>query len=253
LNGELEGRVALVTGGSRGIGEAIVRRFIESGADVVFTARREKGIDEARARLADAGPGRVEGQVAHSGDERAVAAAFDLAESRFGPVDVAVNNAATNPSMAPLAELELEVFDKILATNLRGYLIVAREAARRMRSALKNGVIINVSSVAARRHLEGLGAYGVSKAAVDRMTAVLSAELGPAIRVVGVAPGLVKTRFSEALWSDPALEARFSQQVPAARLGVPDDIAELVTFLASPRAAYISGTTVSADGGYGAR
>jgi NAD(P)-dependent dehydrogenase (short-subunit alcohol dehydrogenase family) len=250
LRSRLAGKVAVLSGGSRGIGLAIARELLSRGARVLLTARGRDGLDEAAARLEETAAGAVRVAQAHSAREAEVAAAFQAAVDAFGSVDIVVNNAATNPSMAPLADMEMEVFDKILATNLRGYLLMAREGVRRMRAAGKGGAIINISTVGAYRAMKGLGAYGISKAGVDAMTRSLAAELAPeGIRVNGVAPGLVRTRFSEALWKDPEMERRMVRSIPLGRLAEPEDIAGAVAFLASDEARYITGQTLVADGG----
>ena len=249
-DGDLSGRVAVVTGGSRGIGLAIVSKFLVRGARVLFTARRPEGLEAARAELKEVGDDRFLPHVAHSADPEQVRGAFETAVSAFGKVDIVVNNAATNPTMAPLADLETELFDKILSTNLRGYFLVAKEGVRRMRGAGQGGVIVNVSTIGAYRHLQGLGAYGVSKAAVNMLTRALAAELAPeGIRVNGVAPGVVRTRFSEALWKDPQVEERLVKTIPAGRIAEPSDVADVIVFLASDEARYINGETVVVDGG----
>lgn len=250
----LGGRTALVTGGSRGIGLAVARRLLAGGARVLVTGRKPEGLEKAVAELAASGFHDVRTAVAHSARETDVARAFQVAEDAFGPVDVVVNNAATNPVMAPLVDMEVAVFDKILATNLRGYLLVAREAVRRLRAAGRGGSIINISTVGAYRTLDGLGAYGISKAAVNRMTAVLAVELAAEnIRVNGVAPGVVRTRFSAALWKDPEVEQLVTRGVPLGRIAEPDEVAGAVAFLASDEARYITGETIVVDGGMLAR
>lgn len=247
---ELLGKVAMVTGGSRGIGLAIARGFLERGAKVVITGRKEEALRAAVATLKEDGLSSVREVAAHSARLEDVARAFREAATSFGPLQVVVNNAATNPSMAPLAEIELEAFDKIIETNLRGYLIVAREGIRRMREAGSGGSIINISTVGAFRTWRGLGAYGVSKAAVNMMTQVLASELGKdGIRVNGIAPGLVRTRFSEALWKDPQAEAKVAKGLPLGRIAEPEDIVGAAVFLASDASRYVTGQTLIVDGG----
>ena len=156
-------------------------------------------------------------------------------------MDIIVNNAATNPSMDSLAEIDLALFDKIMDTNLRGYLVVAREGIRRMRELGGGGVIINISTIAACKAMRGLGAYGISKAAVNSLTRTLAAELAAEeIRVNGVAPGLVRTRLSEALWKDEKVAEDMLKAIPLNRIAEPGDIAGAVAFLASEAAAYIT-------------
>jgi NAD(P)-dependent dehydrogenase (short-subunit alcohol dehydrogenase family) len=247
---ELLGKVALVTGGSRGIGLAIARGFLERGAKVVITGRKEEGLQAAVAALQEGGHSAVRALRAHSASEGEVAEAFRQAASAFGPPQIVVNNAATNPTMAPLADMDLLLFDKILETNLRGYLLVAREAVRRMREAGCGGSIINISTVAAERAWAGLGAYGVSKAAVNAMTRVLAAELGAeGIRVNAIAPGLVRTRFSEALWKGEDAERQAALRLPLGRIAEPEDLVGAAVYLASDASRYVTGHTLVVDGG----
>jgi NAD(P)-dependent dehydrogenase (short-subunit alcohol dehydrogenase family) len=247
---ELLGKVALVTGGSRGIGLAIARGFLARGAKVVITGRKEESLRAAAAGLQDQGYPSILAIPAHSARPAEVAAAFQQAAAAFGGVQVVVNNAATNPVLSPLADVGLEAFDKILETNLKGYFLVIKEAVRRMRELRSGGSIINLSTVAARRAWAGLGAYSVSKAAVDAMTRVLAAELGKdGIRVNGIAPGLVRTRFSEALWKDPEAERRAAERLPLGRIGEPEDIVGAAVYLASEASRYVTGQTLVVDGG----
>ena len=246
----LEGKVALVTGGSRGIGLATSRRLLERGASVVLTARKLEGLEAARLELAEAGLDRVAVYAAHSSSESGMREAFAVALERFSGMDIVVNNAATNPSMDSLAEIDLALFDKILDTNLRGYLVVAREGIRRMRELGGGGVIINISTIAAYKAMRGLGAYGISKAAVNSLTRTLASELAAEkIRVNGVAPGLVRTRLSEAIWKDEKAAEDMLKAIPLNRIAEPGDIAGAVAFLASEAAAYITGQTLVVDGG----
>jgi dehydrogenase/reductase SDR family protein 4 len=247
---ELLGKTAVVTGGTRGIGLAIAEAFLERGAKVVITGRKEDGVRAAVTSLKEKGFQSILGVAAHSSRPDDVARAFHEAATAFGTVQVVVNNAATNPSMAPLSSIELEAFDKIIETNLRGYLIVAREGIRRMREAGLGGSIINLSSVASFRTWPGLGAYGVSKAAVNMMTQVFAGELGKdGIRINGIAPGLVRTRFSEALWKDPKAEEKAAAKLPLGRIAEPEDITGAAVFLASDASRYLTGQTIVVDGG----
>ena len=244
------GKVALVTGGSRGIGLAIAGAFLQRGADVVITGRKEAGLEEAKREFHAAGLSRVRAVPAHSAKMEDVTRAFDIAEAEFGTVTIVVNNAATNPIFTPLIDTDVAALEKILATNVKGYFIVAQEAVRRLRKHGLEGSIIHLSSVAGDRSWEGLGAYGVSKSAVNMMTRTLGSELGAeGIRVNGIAPGLVRTRFSAALWQDPEREKAFTTKVPLRRLGEVDDIAGAAVFLASDAARYITGQTLAVDGG----
>ena len=246
----LQGKVALVTGASRGIGLASCRRMLERGASVVMTARKQEGLDDARKELEGDGYDNVAVHAAHSSSESGMQAAFALALERFGAIDIVVNNAATNPCMDPLAEIDLALFDKILDTNLRGYLVVAREGIRRMRELGRGGAIINISTIAADKAMRGLGAYGISKAAVNFLTRTLAEELAAEnIRVNGVAPGLVRTRLSSALWQDEKIAANMLKTIPLNRIAEPGDIAGAVAFLASEAASYITGQTIAVDGG----
>ena len=247
---ELAGKVALVSGGSRGIGLAIARGFLAGGANVVITGRRLESLAEAVQQLEADGLTAVRAFQAHTGQEAEVRRAFDRAAQEFGPVQIAVNNAATNPVMAPLAETPLEAFDKILHTNARGYLVVAQAFFQQLRRAALGGSLINVSSVAAYSSWPGLGAYSVSKAAVNAMTKILASEVGnDGIRVNAIAPGLIRTRFSEALWKDADREEQTARRLPLGRLGEPEDLVGAAVFLASDASRYVTGETIVVDGG----
>jgi NAD(P)-dependent dehydrogenase (short-subunit alcohol dehydrogenase family) len=241
----LDGKVALVTGASKGIGKAIAKGMAESGAKVMLTSRK---IDQLEAAAAD-----IDGETAvfaaHAGDLDAAEAAIDATLERFGAVDILVNNAATNPHYGATLDVDPSRFDKTFEVNLRGPLFWTQrvwEKAFRDRP----GIVINIASVGGMRSEFGLGVYNVSKAALIHLTRQLAGELGPT-RVVGIAPGLVQTDFAAVLVENfgDALAA----SVPTGRLGDPEDIGNLAVFLASDKASWITGDTFVIDGGAGVR
>lgn len=241
----LDGKVALITGASKGIGLATAKMYAEAGASVMMVSRKI-GPDA----VADAGiEGDVEVFAANTGDveqgDRCVRATIE----RFGPIDILVNNAATNPYYGPSLGVDEARFDKTFQVNLRGPLFWTKSV---WESGMKDrpGVIINVASVGGLRTEGALGIYNLTKAALIHMTRQLAAELGPS-RVVGIAPGLVRTDFAKVLVDNYG--DRLAAALPLGRIGVPDDIAALATFLASDRASWITGETYVIDGGAGVK
>jgi 3-oxoacyl-[acyl-carrier protein] reductase len=239
-----ESRVAIVTGGSRGIGRAVAERLAADGQSVVIVyAGNEAEAGKAVAAIEAAG-GRAVAVRADVADETAVSAAFDLAEQRYGGVDVVVNAAGVMP-LAPIAELNLDELDRVHRTNIRGTFVVDQQAARRIRPG---GAIINFSTSVTRLNLPTYAAYAASKAAVEAISPILAKELrGRDITVNAVAPGPTAT----ALFLDGKDEAtveRMSKMNPMERLGRPEDIAEVVSSLAGP-ARWINGQTIYVNGG----
>jgi len=238
-------RVAVVTGGSRGIGRSVVRRLAGDGFSIVIGYASNK--DEATAAVADAeATGATAVAVAADvADEHAIAGLFDQAEQAFGGIDVVVN-AAGLMSLAPLADFDLTVLDRMHRTNIRGTFVVDQQAARRVRPG---GAIVNFSSSVLGRVLPTYTGYAASKAAVEAMTFILAHELrGRDITVNAVAPGPTATdMFLEG--KDQELLTRLAQAVPLERLGIPDDIAPAVAFLASPEGHWINGQTIRVNGG----
>jgi NAD(P)-dependent dehydrogenase (short-subunit alcohol dehydrogenase family) len=240
----LNGRVAIVTGASRGIGLAIAAELVRRGARVCVTARQAEPLAEAVAELgggdlAIAVPGRSD-----DGDHQA--AAIQRTLDAFGRVDMLVNNTGINPVYGPIADTDPAAAAKILAVNVLAPLAWTRRA-RDAWMGEHGGSVVNVASVAGLRASPGIGLYGVSKAALIRLTMELAADLAPGIRVNAVAPAVVKTKFATALYE--GREEQVSAAYPLGRLGVPQDIAGAVAFLLSDDAAWITGQTLVLDGG----
>lgn len=239
----LDGKVALVTGGSRGIGRAVGAAFSEAGASVMLVARREAPLAEAAASMT----GEVAVRSLDVADVEAADVGVRAAIERFGRLDVLVNNAGANPRFGPMLEADPATFDRTVAVNLRAPLLWS-QAAWRQAFARHPGVILNVSSTGSRRVLDGAGLYGVTKAALDRFTLQLAREIAPT-RVVSILPGLVATDFSRVLVE--RIGERRARALPTGRLGAVEDVAALALFLASDRATWITGETYVIDGGAG--
>ena len=246
----LEGKVAVVTGASKGIGKAIAAGLAEAGASVLLTSRKLENLEAAAKEIRASGcAGRVEMRVAHAGRLDDAIATVATAIDTFGRLDILVNNAATNPYYGPTLKVEPSQFDKTMEVNLRGPIFWAR-AAYDQSFATSPGVIINISSVGGLHAENGLGVYNLSKAALIHLTRQLASELG-LTRVVGIAPGLVQTDFTADLIEQ--FGARLAASLPTRRLGLPKDVANLAVFLASDAASWITGETIVIDGGAGVR
>ena len=220
----LDGRVAVVTGGSRGIGRAVALGLAEAGADVVVAARKAQDLDPVADEIRALGR-RALAVPAHLGRRPDVDRLFEATLEAFGRLDILVNNAATNPVFGPLLDIDEDAWDRIMTLNVKGYLLAAQRAARAMASQGR-GAIVNIASTAGLRASAGLGAYSVSKAAVIMLTRVLGRELAPlGIRVNGVAPALIETRFSEALWKNPEILSGYLESTPLGRAGQPEEVA----------------------------
>lgn len=243
---DLSQKVAIVTGSSRGIGAAIARAYAEAGAKVAIVSRSLESAQPVADAINAAG-GTALAVAAHTGRHEAITALVQTVTEKLGPVDIAVNNAATNPHFGPLLEASDEVWQKTLQTNVMGYLWLAQAVAPAM-LARGSGKIINISSVAALKPGTMMGVYSVTKAAILMLTQTLAAELGPrGVQVNAIAPGVIQTKFSTPLWSNPALAS--GVQGRAGRIGQPEDVAGAALFLASSAADYVNGATLIVDGG----
>ncbi len=250
----LDGKVALVTGASKGIGKAIATTLATSGAKVMLASRKLDQLQAAAAEIAAAGAAAgvsVDTEVfaANVGDLDAADACVSATVERFGSVDILVNNAATNPYFGATLGVDSARYDKTFQVNLKGPLFWT-QAVWEARLKDRPGVIVNVASVGGLRAEGGLGVYNLTKAALIHLTRQLASELGPT-RVVGVAPGLVQTDFAAFLVDN--FGDKLAAQLPLKRLGDPQDIANLVTFLVSDAASWITGETYVIDGGAGVR
>ena len=241
----LDGKTALVTGASRGIGLAIARRFVEAGADVMLSARKPEALEEATSSLAGSGGGAA-WFAANAGDPEQAEACVAATVERFGRLDILVNNAATNPYLGPMMGIDRSRADKTVAVNQMGTLTWSQVAWRHWMEE-HGGCIINLSSVGGMGPEPGIGWYNVTKAAIIHITRQLAYELAPGVRVNALAPGLVRTDFARALWEPD--EERVVSHTPLRRIGEPDDIAKAALFLASDAASWITGQVLVVDGG----
>jgi len=245
---DLSGKVALITGASRGIGEAIALAYAQSGAKVVLASRKQADLEDVAQQIREAG-GEALPVAAHTGDLGAVTAMVEKAASAFGGIDILVNNAATNPHFGPILTAEDSHWDKILEVNVKGYFRVVKACVESMK-ARGGGKIINMASVAGLEPGLMMGVYSVSKAAVLMLTKVLAAELAQFnIQVNAIAPGFVKTKFSSALWQNLQINQAILKTIPQKRMAEPQEIAGLAVYLASPASSFVTGSTFSIDGG----
>jgi len=246
-NLSLENKVAIITGGSRGIGKAIALGFAEAGATIVVAGRTTADLENVVQEIKSLG-------------QQALAVKTDIAVKtevenmvkqaleEFGKIDILVNNAAIN-IMRPLVELREEGWDKVMNVDLKGYFLCCQAVAKTMIEK-RSGNIINIASTGAAKAAAGLGAYGISKAGVVMLTQLLAVELAQYnIRVNAIGPSLVKTAFSQPIWSNPDVLKAVEASTPLGRIADPEDIMSLALFLASDASSYITGQTIYIDGG----
>ncbi|MSP59648.1 MAG: glucose 1-dehydrogenase [Myxococcales bacterium] len=244
---QLAGKVAIITGASRGIGAAIARGFVAHGARVVLAARK---IDDLNRLADEIGRDHAHPVACHTGQPAQVAALVASTVERYGAVDILVNNAATNPYFGPLCDIPDAAFEKTFEVNVKGYFVAAREVIRHLRARGGRGAIVNIASVAGLRAAPFQGVYGMTKAAVISLTKTLAAEVGgQGIRVNAIAPGLIETRFAAAIVGNDVLRKMVVDRTPAARHGQPEEIVGAALYLASEAASYVNGHVLVVDGG----
>jgi NAD(P)-dependent dehydrogenase (short-subunit alcohol dehydrogenase family) len=243
----LKDKVIVITGASRGIGEAIARACIEAGAKVVLASRKQTDLDNVAASLpAD----RAIAVACHTGKAADVDALFARSIERFGRVDGLVNNAATNPYFGPLIDTPDAAIDKTLEVNVKGYLYGVRALTKHVRTRTGGAAVVNIASIAGIRAAQMQGIYGATKAAVISMTQTLAAELGSSgIRVNAIAPGLVETKFASTLVNNPAILERVVKRTPLGRHAQPTEMAGGAVYLLSDAASYTTGAILVCDGG----
>lgn len=249
---DLTGKVAIITGASRGIGKAIAGELARAGCAVVVSSRRQESLDEVAAEIKAAG-GRALGIAAHNGEKAALRQLVEQTIAQFGRLDILINNAATNPHFGSVLEADDSYWRKILDVNLMGNIWLTQAAAPAMRKS-GGGKIVNVASIVGLKPGRYQGIYSISKAAIISLTQTLAQELGADnIQVNAIAPGLVQTKFAQALWGNPDLLEQVLAQTPVGRIGQPQDIAGLALLLASPASDFTTGAVFVVDGGLTAK
>ncbi len=244
----LKGKVALVTGGSRGIGKAIAMVFADAGADVAISGRNQETLDEVAAEIIQTGRETL-AVAAHSRKIEDLDNLFSKVMGKYGKIDILVNNAAANPAMGYLVDMEEKIYDIIMNTNLKSYTYLSQLIGKQMREQ-GGGNIVNISSVGGVSPDKGLGIYCISKAGIIMLTKSMALEMGEYnIRVNCIAPGVVKTKFSEALWSNEELMKDEMANMVLQRIAEPVEVARAALFLASDATPYITGQTIVMDGG----
>jgi len=245
---DLAGKVAIITGASRGIGAAIAHCYASAGASVVLSSRKQEGLDTVAADIRAAG-GKALAVAAHTGDDVLVQHLVAQTVEAFGGVDILVNNAATNPHFGAILSAEDSHWDKTFDVNVKGYFRMVRACVPSMQGR-GGGKVINMASIAGTAPQPGMGVYCVSKAAVLMLTAVLAVELAPFnIQVNAIAPGFVKTKFSAAIWANPAINEATLAGIPQHRMAEPTEIAGIALYLAAPASNFTTGATMLVDGG----
>lgn len=246
---DLSGKIAVVSGGSRGIGAATAHLLAAQGAHVWVSSRKIHDCEQVAADIRDKG-GRATAHACHIGEPDQIDALFSAIRSKHGRLDVLVNNAATNPYFGPVVDTDLGAFQKTVDVNIRGYFVMSQQGARLM-LAQGSGSIVNVASVAGITPSGDRGIYSITKAAVISMTKSFAKECAAkGVRVNALLPGAVDTRFAAATLSNELGRAKALEHVPMLRIGTPDEMAASILYLASDASSYTTGACLNADGGY---
>jgi 2-deoxy-D-gluconate 3-dehydrogenase len=245
---DLSGKAALVTGGSRGLGMAIAMAMAGIGADVAICGRKQENIDRAVEAFDQKGI-KVMARAANVGKSSEIADLFQAVERQFGRLDILVNNVGMNILTPSVSEVDEGLWDKIIESNLKGTYLASSRAVGLMKKA-GGGKIVNISSIAARKAAMGMGVYCVAKAGVEMLTKVLAVELSQYhINVNAVAPGMVKTKFSQPFWSNEAMLKELTKTIPMGRIAETDDVVGAVLFLTSGLSDFVTGEIITVDGG----
>lgn len=245
---DLSGRIALVTGASRGIGESIAMLLAEQGAHVIVSSRKLEDCESVAARIRASGAS-AEAFACHVGRLEDIAVMFNHIREKHGRLDILVNNAAANPYFGHILDTDLAAYNKTVDVNLRGYFFMSVEAGKMMKEQGR-GAIVNTASVNALQPGDQQGIYSITKAAVVNMTKAFAKECGPlGIRVNAILPGLTKTKFAGALFEDKTIYERWINSIPLRRHGEPDEMAGTVLYLVSDAASYTNGECIVVDGG----
>ncbi len=245
----LDGQVAIVTGASRGIGEAIAKLLAQQGAHVIVSSRKIDGCEAVAEAIRQAG-GSAEAVACHIGEMEQIDALFKHVQDKHGRLDILVNNAAANPFFGHILDTDLSAFQKTVDVNIRGYFFMSVQAGKIMRKQ-KSGKIVNVASVngVVPGHFQGI--YSVTKAAVISMTKALAKECAPlGLRINALLPGLTDTKFASTLVNNDAIRTKALEHVPMNRIAEPDEMAGTVLYLVSDASSYTTGTCINVDGGY---
>ena len=246
---DLSGKTAVITGASRGIGEAIARQMVAHGANVVISSRKAEGCDKVTRSINAAHPDRAITVPCNISDKAQLQNLVDKSREHFGQIDILVCNAAVNPYFGPAGECPDEAFDKVMGSNVKSNHWLCNMVIPEM-VARKDGAIIIISSIGGLKGSAMLGAYGISKAADFQLARNIAVEHGSKnVRANAIAPGLVKTYFAKALWDNPDLLEQSTSSTPLRRIGMPDEIAGAAVFLASQAGAFMTGQQMVIDGG----
>ncbi len=247
---DLSGKIAIVTGASRGIGESTARLLAQYGAHVIVASRKQEACASVAAQINDAG-GSAEGFACHIGELSQIKSLFEHVDATHGHIDILVNNAATNPYFGHVLDIEPSAYDKTMDVNLRGFFFMSVEAGKRMRASGRGGSIVNVASVDGVTPGDQRAVYSITKAGIINMTKAFALECGPHnIRVNAVLPGITETKFASALTENKEIYDRAMQRTALGRMAQPEEVAPAILYLVSAAASYATGSIVPVDGGF---